>query len=67
MGLPFSCTVEQVQLKNVTADVMNIIVTFTVRIKHAAECITWEGIFPSETLPVGAFGESLVLDVGVEN
>jgi len=27
LGLPFCCTAEHVQLKNVTVDVMNIIVT----------------------------------------
>jgi len=36
-GLPFCCTVEHVQLKNVTVDVMNIIVTITVAVKGAPE------------------------------
>jgi len=39
LDLPFCCTVEHVQLKNVTADVMNIIVTITVGVKCAPECI----------------------------
>jgi len=38
LGLPFCCTVEHVQLKNVTVDVM-IIVTTTVCVKCAPECI----------------------------
>ena len=41
LGLPFCCTVEHVQLKNVTVDVMNIIVTSrpTVGVKCAPKCI----------------------------
>ena len=39
LGLPFCCTVEHVQLKNVTVDVMSIIVTITVGVKCAPECI----------------------------
>ena len=37
MVLPSCCTVEHVQLKNVTVDVMNIIVTISVGIKRAPE------------------------------
>jgi len=37
--LSFCCTVEHVQLKNVTADVMDIIVTITFGVKCAPECI----------------------------
>jgi len=37
--LPFCCTVERVQLKNVTVDVMNIIVTITVGVKCDQESI----------------------------
>jgi len=38
-GSTFCYTVEHVQLKNVTVDVMNIIVTITVGVKCAPECI----------------------------
>ena len=37
LGLPFCCTVEHVQLKNVTVGVMNIIVTIAVGVKYAPE------------------------------
>jgi len=37
MGLPFCCTVEHLQLKNVTDDVMNIIVTITLGVKCASD------------------------------
>ena len=39
LDIPFCCTVEHVQLKNVTVDVMNIIVTIKVSVKCAPECI----------------------------
>jgi len=39
LGLPVCCTVEHVQLKNVTVDFMNIIVTITVGVKCAPERI----------------------------
>jgi len=39
MDLPFCFTVEYVQLKNVTVDVIIIIVTITVGVKCAPECI----------------------------
>ena len=41
LGLPFCCTVGHVQLKNVTVDVMNMIVTITVGVKcaqNASKC-----------------------------
>jgi len=37
LGLPFYCNVEHVQLRNITVDVMNIIVTITVGVKCAPE------------------------------
>jgi len=37
LGLPFCGAVEHVQFKNVTADVMNIIVTITVGVKCVPE------------------------------
>jgi len=36
LGLPFCCTVEHVQLKNLTVDVMNIVVTITVGVKMSS-------------------------------
>jgi len=56
LGLPFRCTVEHVQLKNVTVDVM-IILTITVGVKCTPGCIKmrhFEGeniIFPPALPP----------------
>ena len=43
LSLPFCCIVEHVQFKNLTVDVMNIIVTITVavkcaRVQNASKC-----------------------------
>jgi len=50
LGLLLCCTVGNVQLKNVIVDVINIIVTITVGVKCAPECIKLHHHFDGENI-----------------
>ena len=60
-GLRFCCAVKRVQLKNVTVDVMNIIVTITVGVKFAAERIEMYH-FEGENTKISRRGQLKVWD-----
>jgi len=78
-GLPFCCIVEHVQLKNVTVDVMNIIVTIIVGVKCAPESRMHQNApFEGENTqiflggdtpfrdPIGAFSASIRVHLALE-